>query len=186
MMKRNRFFMLCLTITVPVLVSGQQGVSLKPGNSRVLTFTSGAAERGKQMLKIRVDQAGKYSIKLENDNPAWSGYWIVWDYIALKMNNKPIWEIGENESPPDFSEKASSEFCDPNQRTNCKTEFTAGLTKSADFAKDLNDGVRPVATVNFTLTTEHANKDLILVLSTLYATHTGAENFKMKVTLGKM
>lgn len=151
-----------------------------------LTFTSGASEAGRQMVTIQADQPGQYAIVLENANPTRSGYWITWDYISLKKDDTLIWEIGEDETPNDYTQEAFSEFCDPKIQEGCTTEFMVDSTRAEDFSKDLNDGEFPVARVNFTLTDQDVNADLTLVLSTLYSTHEGAGHFKMKVTLERV
>ena len=166
--------------------SNQPISTLKPGESVVVIFSSGSSsETGRQMVPIRVDEPRQYTIVLENANPTGSGYWIIWDYISLEKGNTLIWEIGEDEAPPDYSDKAFSEFCDPQppKLQDCTTEFTIASTKAEDFSKDFNDGEFPTARINFTLTEKQLDADLMLVLSTLYSTHPGIDHFKMKVTL---
>jgi hypothetical protein len=167
--------------------TSQPASAIKPGEFTVLTFTSGAGsgkETGRQTVAILADQPGPYSVLLENANRGWSGHWLIWDYLALQAGGTPIWEIGEDEAPPNYTEKAFSEFCDPKKR-DCTTDFTIGVTSTKDFAKELNDGSLPRAKINFTLTEKQVKSGMTLVLSTLYATHDGASQFKMKVTLSR-
>ena len=160
---------------------------LKPGEVTLLKFTSGQnSEAGRQIVEIQTEQLGKYSLELENANNTFSGHWLIWDYIALKSDNRTIWEVGEDETPTDYSPDASSEFCDPRTEKRCTTEFIVGATKNADFGKELNDGALPMAKIIFTLTEQQAKKNLTVTLSTLYSTHSGTENFQMRVGLKKL
>jgi hypothetical protein len=160
--------------------------TLKPGESLLLTFTSGvSSETGRQRVGIETGGPGNYIVELENANPTYSGYWIVWDYIALMDVQTPVWKIGEDEAPTDYSKKAFSEFCDPELRQDCVTDYTVGSTRDSDFCKDLNDGLFPLAKIKFNLSQDQASRSLTLVLSTLYSTHDGAEHFRMKVSLRK-
>jgi hypothetical protein len=157
--------------------------TLKPGDSKVLTFTSGGStESGRQMVNIIADEVGQYTIKLENANPTGSGYWILWDYISLRKDNTTIWEIGEDEAPPDYSKRAYDEFCDFQRGQNCTNRFTVGLTNVGEFSKTLNDGIFPNAEINFTITKQNVNSILTLVLSTLESTHGQPDHFRMRVT----
>lgn len=165
--------------------SGEEPV-LRAGESVILTLSSGEPlERGRQTVHLQAGQAGQYALKLESANPALSGYWMVWDYLSLKEGKTPVWEIGEDETPTDYSAKASSELCDPGVREDCTREFTIGSTRDKDFPKELNDGEINAVQINFSLTEQQARSDLALVLSTLYSTHPGVDHFKMKVTLEK-
>ncbi len=166
---------------VLVIVVGTAGIALmlKPDEAIILTFRSGIPEMSRQHVAIQLDQPGQYTILLANDNPPWSGHWLIWDYLALKAGDIPIWEIGDAEAPPDYSDKAFSEFCDPQPSRDCETEFTVGSTNVADFSKDLNDGLFPEARINFTLTEQQVGSNLTLILST---TNQSADDFKMKVT----
>lgn len=160
---------------------------LKPGEVTLLKFTSGQnSEAGRQIVEIQTEQSGKYSLELENANSNFSGHWLIWDYIALKGDSKTIWEVGEDETPNDYSPDASSEFCDPGAEKRCTTEFIVGSTKNADFAKELNDGALPKSKIIFTLTEQQAKQNLTVTLSTLYSTHSGTENFQMRVGLKKL
>lgn len=164
-----------------------ESITLKPGESVMLTFTSDpSSEKGRHRITVGVDQPGQYAILLENANPTWSSYWVIWDYISLEKDNTPLWEIGEDETPPDYSREAFSEFCDPfggsGTQGDCTTEFTVGLTDVKDFSKDLNDGLFPMARINFVLTDRHVRSELALVLSTLNAHGC----FKMRVTLQRV
>lgn len=54
---------------------------------------------------------GKNMILLENGGPMFCGRWLVWDSLALyDAKGETIWQIGENEAPPDYSEDAFDEF----------------------------------------------------------------------------
>lgn len=159
---------------------------IQPGESVVLTFAFGLSpEKARQLVTIQADRPGQYSLVLENANPTWSKHWIIWDYLSLKKRNALIWEIGEDETPPDYSDEAFAEFCDPQppRLQNCSTEFVVGLNKPGDFSKELNDGGFPLVKINFNLTEQQVAPDLTLTLSTLYSTHKDSDNFEMRVTL---
>jgi hypothetical protein len=162
--------------------------------SRTLTFTSavpefGTPETGKQSLSLgRIKQPGRYILQLANDNPPLSGHWIEWDYLALQAGGSFIWQIGQEETPPDYNYtgKATDEFCDTGARTDCKTEFEvmAGKVDERNFPKTLNDGVFPVIRIAFTVAQAQTDTDLVLTLSTLYSSHVpDTRDFRMQVTL---
>ena len=200
-MNRNRLYPILLLLLGIIIVaacrnSGSDNntnpqTTRKPGETALLTeelvFRSGGfSEKGRQEISFQVDTQGQYMVLLENTHPERSGYWLVWDYIALSTNEDLIWEIGEDESPPDYSAAAYAEFCDPQRRESCITEFVVTESVVGQFSKDLNDGRSPSASIYFTLTDQHTNVDLNLVLSTLYSTHDNADQFVMRVTLIKI
>ena len=151
-------------------------------NHTMLTFTSGDQERGRQAVALRVDQPGKYQIVMENANPINSGAWLIWDYLSLAVGSRLLWQLGNDDTPADYSAQAYAEFCDPQKRT-CRSEIdAAGTTPSSEFRKDLNDGDNRIARIGFQLTEADVDKDLILTLSTLYSTH-DASKFVMKVSI---
>lgn len=152
--------------------------TLNLGECVVLTFTSGPVAAEKQIVIIKPDQPGQYTIVLENANPPWSEHWLHWDYISLQVGHTPIWEVGE-------SDEAFYEFCDPGMRSHCTTRFMIGSSREKDFIMDLNDGLRPKAELNFALSEQQINSELRLILSTLNASHPnlGVDHFDLKVTL---
>ena len=163
------------------------GPVIRAGESVILTFSSGEPlESGRQTVHLQAGQAGQYALKLESANPALSGHWMVWDHLSLKEGKAPVWEIGEDETPTDYSPKAFSELCDPKARGDCVKQFTIGSSRDRDFPSELNDGQINAVRINFSLTERQARSNLALVLSTLYSTHPGIDHFKMKVALEKV
>lgn len=153
-----------------------------------LTFTSGQTERGRQPLDLgTVSQPGRYTLRLESANPPQSGHWLEWDYLALKANGRSLWQIGDSETPPDYSARAADEFCPASSSANCPTAFevTAGKIDPAAFPATLNDGSVPSVYIDFVIAPEQTGADLVLTLSTLYATHTNpnVDGYHMQVTL---
>lgn len=154
------------------------------GTSHLVTFTSGVnQETGRQEIRIGRLTAGRYTLILHNVSPQYSEHWIIWDYLALKSGQDLVWEIGNSETPDDFSPTAYDEFCNPQTRNDCNTEFTVGATSVGDFVKELNDGIFPTEKVHFEITEQQAQADLTLILSTLDSTHQGAENFPLEANL---
>ncbi len=154
------------------------------GASHLVTFTSGVnQETGRQEIRLGRLTAGQYTLILHNVSPQYSEHWIIWDYLALKSGQDLVWEIGNSETPDDFSPTAYDEFCNPQTRNDCNTEFTVGATSVGDFVKELNDGIFPTEKVHFEITEQQAQADLTLILSTLDSTHQGAENFPLGVNL---
>jgi hypothetical protein len=149
----------------------------------ILTFTS-QPEVGRQSILLRLDQPGRYTLTFAQANPA-GPYWIIWDYIGLFQGNTPLWEIGESEAPPDYTDAAFSEFCKPHIRSDCTSEFVVGTTSVGDFVYDINASERPTATITFTVADRQANSAPTLVLSTLYASHDTIERFALKVSLAR-
>jgi len=89
--------------------------------------------------------------------------------FALDENTPElIWEIGVNEAPPNYTEKAFDEF-DNDKPFNSK--YFADTEPWSDFPKEINDGEFTRIDIHYNLTHEQANKDLRLFLDTLYATH---------------
>jgi hypothetical protein len=183
------------TITVLPAPSDTPPVS-QPGVvfSKTLTFTAavkelGTTEAGRQDISLgRIRQPGQYVLQLTNDNAPYSSHWIEWDYLALKAGNSYIWQIGQDETPPDYNDtgRATDEFCDTGGRTDCRTGFqvTEGKIDERNLAKTLNDGIYPVVRIAFTVTQEQTGADLDLTLSTLYSSHVpDTKDFRMQVTL---
>jgi len=161
---------------------------LRPGGRILCTFTSGLRqENGRQKISVGELSSGQYVLTLRNASPEYSGTWVVFDYLALKESSSEIsiWEIGISNTPPDYSQRSWKEFCDPKVRPDCTAEFIIGTTDVGDFVKELNDWEFTVVKIYFEITDEQANRltDLDLVLSTLYSTHEGADEFKMEVSL---
>ena len=154
----------------------------------VVTFTSavqelGTTETGRQDINLgRIKQPGRYILQLANDNPPFSNHWLEWDYLALKAGGSFIWEIGQDETPPD-----SGEFCSTAPGTDCRTGFKviAGKIEEGNrFPKTLNDGEFPVIRIAFTVMQEQTGADLILTLSTLYSSHLpDTRDFRVQITL---
>ena len=149
----------------------------------ILTFTS-QPEAGRQSIPIRIDRPGRYTLTLTQANPT-GPYWMIWDYIGLLQGHTPLWEIGEPEAPPDYTEAAFSEFCRPHMRSACTRQFVVGTTRVADFVYDINASERPDAIITFTITDRLADPATTLVLSSLYATHDTVERFALKVSLAR-
>ena len=96
-------------------------IKIKAGTSkdnlteiRRYTFRSGnkddEEEKYINIHKNYVKHGGNI-ILLENGSPTFSGHWLIWDSLALyDAKGKAIWQIGENEAPPDYSEAAFDEF----------------------------------------------------------------------------
>jgi len=147
----------------------------------VLTFTS-RPEAGRQSIPLRFDQPGRYMLVLTQANPT-GPYWIIWDYIGLLQGDTPLWEIGESETPSDYTEAAFGEFCEPHIRSDCTSSFIVGTTKVEDFVYDMNASERPGAIITFNITDQQANSASTLVLSTLYASHDAIERFALTVSL---
>ncbi|WP_420631162.1 hypothetical protein [Candidatus Leptofilum sp.] len=169
--------------STPTITSTPEPRILELGKNIFLTFTSGEQERGLQTIVISELEPGWYSFEFESFNPPNSGYFIVWDYVALMDGRDIIWEIGQKEAPADFSPSAYQEFCDPNEQIGCEFEYVVQSNEARDFPKEINDGDYPSVTVSFFLTEEESENDLMLILSTLYSTHTEADHFDMKVSL---
>jgi transcriptional regulator with XRE-family HTH domain len=173
--------------TVPSATSTRPTPVDTPERSATFTFTSGVNnEHGRQEFHLQPQGAGRYSIVLESINPPNAGHSLVWDYIALRQGPTARWEIGEDETPNNYGERAFDEFCDTSARRDCTTNFVVGMTRAQDFSKDLNDGSRSAARIDFALDDAQAAEGVQLVLSTLYATHPGAPDFKMRITLVKL
>jgi hypothetical protein len=172
---------------VPTRVSPPTSVPGTNPTSAVVVFTSGTTETGRQTVNLGRQQPGRYTLELANANPPQSGHWLEWDYLALKAGDGFIWQIGQDETPPDYTERATDEFCNASVRTDCKTEFmvVAGKVDEGNFPKTLNDGTVPAIRITFILTQDRATADLVLTLSTLYSSHTNPDvkEFKMRVTL---
>jgi len=153
----------------------------------VLTFTSRPnPAAGRQIISLPLNQPGRYMLVLTQAKNPTGQYWLIWDYIGLRQDDTPIWEIGEAEAPPDYTEAAFSEFCKPHIRPDCTSNFVVGTTSVRDFVYDINNGERPGATITFTITDQQANPALKLELSTLYASHDQVERFALKVSLVRM
>ena len=79
-----------------------------------------------------------------------------------------IWKIGDDEAPPDYTEKAFDEF-------DCEKPFNPHYYVHTDpyskFPQGINDGEFTQIYIHYNLTYEQANKTLGLLLDTLYATH---------------
>jgi hypothetical protein len=149
----------------------------------LLTFTSGDPEQGRLTITLRITRPGIYDLVLENANPPSSGAWLVWDFLQLAKGSRLLWSIGSSDAPPDYSELAFAEFCDP-QGDSCESQITAaGVTSSSAFRKDLNDTDHTLTTIRFTLTQSDVADDLALTLSTLFSTHDTAPGFVMRVSI---
>lgn len=162
--------------------------------SKNITFTAavkelGTPETGRQSINLgRIQQPGRYILQLVTDDQPFSGHWLEWDYLALQAGDSFIWQIGQDETPPDYNYtgQATDEFCDTGVRTDCKTEFEviAGRIDERNVPKTLNDGDFPLIRIAFTVTPAQIGVDLVLTLSTLYSSHVPAtKDFRMQVTL---
>jgi len=122
---------------------------------------------------------GENTILLENANPLQTNHWVVWDSLNLKTNfGQVIWELGQNEAPPDYSFIAYDEF---RQSPPYNPDFYVGQTPVSAFPKEINDLGFPQVYIHFSLTAEQASHDLVLFLDTLYATHDSVPYFDMRV-----
>jgi hypothetical protein len=182
--------------TITIVSSPDPHPPAQPGIilSRALTLTAavpelGTAEAGRQDISLgRIEEPGRYVLQLANDNPPFSGYWLEWDYLALKARDSFVWQIGQSETPPDynFTGQAADEYCSTAAQTDCRTGFEviAGTIDEGSFPKTLNDGAFPVIRIVFTVTQEQTDVDLVLTLSTLYSSHLpDTKGFRMQVTL---
>ncbi|MFN8595646.1 MAG: hypothetical protein U0559_05640 [Anaerolineae bacterium] len=146
-------------------------------------------ETGRQDINLGpIDQPGRYVLQLKNANPAYSNHWIEWDYLSLKADDQLLWQIGESETPPDpnYTGKATDEFCSMAVPAECRTEFEtlSGIIDDHTFPKTLNDGTVPEVDIKFLISPEQTNTDLILTLSTLYSSHVpDTKDFKLRVIL---
>lgn len=124
-------------------------------------------------------QEGANTLILENANPQETGHWVFWDSLRLKDSQGGIvWQLGEDEAPPDYSDAAFDEFDDSSPYHD---HFYVGTMPEGQFPAELNDSDISQVTIYFGLTEAQAGSDLTLYLDTLYATHTGAAYFDMQV-----
>ena len=161
----------------------QEQDPIRVGQSTVLTFSSNP-DKGLQEQAIYVANAGTYTVTLSNENPRFSNHWMIWDYIGLKDGNRVAWSIGKKETPPDYSETAFDEFCDPKDQA-CETNFIVNETGVQDFPKEINDGSIPELNIFFEIKPSQVRRELTLVFSTLFSTHDNIKNYKMRVALKK-
>jgi len=95
-----------------------------------------------------------------------------------------IWKIGDDEAPPDYTEKAFDEF-------DCEKPFNPHYYVHTDpyskFPQGINDGEFTQIYIHYNLTYEQANKTLELLLDTLYATHNSVEgripDYNMRISV---
>ena len=132
-------------------------------------------------VRIRADcvKPGGNTILLEAVQPAKAYHWLVWDSLALtSATGDSIWSLGQNEAPPDYTDKAFDEF---DATLPFNIDFDADSMSASQFPFQLNDNALPQVYISFDLTAEQASRDLILNLDTLYATHDDVESFDMRV-----
>ena len=79
-----------------------------------------------------------------------------------------IWQIGVNEAPPDYTEKAFDEF---DNIPPFNSNYSADTEPCTKFPQEINDGEFTQIYIHYNLTSEQANKNLRLFLDTLLATH---------------
>ncbi len=132
-------------------------------------------------IRIRADcvKPGSNTILLEAVQPAKAYRWLVWDSLALTTDLRdPIWSLGLDEAPPDYTGNAFDEFDDT---LPFNIDFDVESMDVGDFPFQLNDNALPQVFITFDLTAEEADRDLILDLDTLYATHDDVDSFTMRV-----
>ncbi|MCB0156755.1 MAG: hypothetical protein KDD83_01380 [Caldilineaceae bacterium] len=134
-----------------------------------------------QDIRIRADcvKPGSNTILLEAKLPAKAYRWLVWDSLALTtVQRDPIWLLGSNEAPPDYTSAAFDEFDD---RLPFNIDFDVESMGAGEFPFQLNDNALPQIFITFDLTAAEAAQDLILNLDTLYATHDDVDSFTLRV-----
>ena len=132
-------------------------------------------------VRIRSDcvKPGSNTILLEAVQPAKAYRWLVWDSLALTTDLRdPIWSLGLDEAPDDYTGNAFDEFDDT---LPFNIDFDVESMGAGDFPFQLNDNALPQVFITFDLTAEEADRDLILDLDTLYATHDDIDSFTMRV-----
>jgi hypothetical protein len=146
-----------------------------------LFFTSGSKnENGRKKITLTAWYPGKYRLVFENANSIASGCWLIWDYIALKKAENSIWEIGNDDTPPDYSAKAFAEFGTSGVLTN---KFIVGQTKPGDFVKEINDSDKTKVIIDFSLDQNETKIPLDLIISTLYSSHDAIPGYKIKLSI---
>jgi hypothetical protein len=154
--------------------------------STIHTFKSGGArelEEASLPLLKGCFHPGKNTLVLENANQPSSGHWVVWDSLSLRdAAGTIIWTLGKNDAPPDYTERAFSEF---QQQPPFTTDFDVETMQVKQFPKEVNDGDYPGIAIHFSLTAEQADSDLTLFLDTLYATRQGDQipGFDMRISV---
>ena len=124
-------------------------------------------------------QEGDNTLVLKNANPLQTDHWIFWDSLNLKdSQGGVIWELGDNEAPPDYIAAAFDEF---DNSSPYNTHFTISTMSENEFPAELNDFSISQVYIHFALTNTQASSDVTLYLDTLYATHLGASYFDMQV-----
>lgn len=161
-------------------IETQNTKGLSPGESTVLTFSSKIKGKERQHLNLWFEKAGNYTLSFINANPRYSNHWLIWDYIALKDQKYPLFEIGESEAPPHYSDLAFDEFC---HQDDCVMDFRIGSHHSRKFPKEINDHDILEIKINFEVKSRFARKNLDLDLSTLFSSHNNVEHYKMRVKL---
>ena len=94
---------------------------------------------------------------------------LIWEVCAIDQPaiNNIIWELGDDEAPPDYGDTAFDEF----DQSGFDGHYYADTEPVSEFPKEINDGTLTQIYVYYTLNSEEANEDLYLFLDTLYATH---------------
>lgn len=85
-----------------------------------------------------------------------------------ESNPELIWEIGVNDAPPDYTEKAFDEF---DQHKPFDSHYYVDSDPCSNFSKQINDGDFTQIYIHYNLGEQEADMDLKLSLDTLYATH---------------
>lgn len=179
LMLSSIFIFSCLNSSIKELSLPNNAGKLVPGESTLLKFTEeGNLQR--QSLILNFNEPGDYTLTFSNGNPETSKHWLIWDCINLKNGNRYVWRIGEDETPPDYSELAFDEFCDS---ADCDQVFIVGKSSTNRFAKEVNDHSIKEVKIEFKINKKDLNKDLTLEMSTLYSTHAGVDDFKMNILL---
>lgn len=160
------------------------------------TFTSDSPKSGWMRLLIPSKSfgGGKIAIVLHSQNQPFSGHWMIFDYLSLyslkvsdkeKKVKKVIFSIGDLEAPPDFSPNAFDEF--GKNPSSWKTKFYIDGNKEKQlsnlFPKEINDASCSEIKIYFDCS--QINDDCYLFISTLYATHDGANSFKLGIYIEK-
>ena len=139
-----------------------------------------------QDVRIRADcvKPGSNTILLEAVQPAKAYRWLVWDSLSLaSASGDVIWALGEDEAPPDHTGNAFDEFDDT---LPFSIDFDVETMGADDFPFQLNDNALPQVYITFELTPARSERDLILDLDTLYATHDDVDSFTIRVQVNAL
>lgn len=89
-------------------------------------------------------------------------------YASEELDLELIWKIGNNEAPPDYTDKAFDEFDD---NESLSSHYYVDTESINQFPYKINDGTFTKIYIHFNLTHEQANKNMTLFLDTILASH---------------